>query len=99
MDRRYALGKTVTMRPGSGDVTTWPIEQQRDLFSLLGDVETLIGVQLSDSFLMVPNKTVSGIRFSTEIDFETCQVCHRADCPGRRAPFNQETWDAIEHGL
>ena len=33
--RRFRLGKTATMRPGSGDVTVWPIEQQAGLFRLL----------------------------------------------------------------
>lgn len=99
LNRRYALGKTATMSPGSGDTTVWPIEQQRELFSLLGDVTELIGVELTDSFLMVPNKTVSGIRFPTEIDFHSCQLCHREACPSRSAPFDQELWESIEQGM
>jgi hypothetical protein len=98
LTRRYALGKTATMSPGSGDVNVWPIEQQRNLFKLLGNVEELIGVQLTDSFLMVPNKTVSGVRFPTEVDFRSCQVCHRENCPSRSAPFDQKLWESIQHG-
>ena len=94
--RRYAPGKTSTMSPGAGDVTIWPIEQQRELFSLFGDVKELIGVELTDSFLMLPNKTVSGIRFPTEIDFRSCQVCHRENCPGRCAPFDEELWKSLQ---
>jgi hypothetical protein len=96
LKRKYKLGKTSVMSPGSGDVNVWPIEQQRGLFSLFGDVENLIGVTLTDSFLMVPNKTVSGIRFPTEIDFQTCEICHREDCVGRRAPFNKELYDSLQ---
>ena len=33
---RFRLGQTARMSPGSGDVETWPIEQQRLLFALLG---------------------------------------------------------------
>lgn len=95
LTRRYALGKTSAMSPGSGDLTVWRIQQQAQLFSLLGDVEDLIGVQLTRSFLMVPNKSVSGIRFPTEIDFRTCQLCHRAKCPSRAAPFDHELWKSI----
>ena len=80
------------MSPGSGDAVIWPIEQQRNLFALLGDGSQQIGVQLTDSCLMIPNKSVSGIRYPTEIDFHTCQVCHREDCPGRIAPFDEEQW-------
>jgi len=72
------------MSPGSGDVETWPIEQQRLLFSLLGGVTPYIGVTLTESCLMIPNKTVSGILFPTQEDFQTCQVCHRDPCPNRR---------------
>jgi hypothetical protein len=96
LNRRFRLGKTTTMNPGSGDATVWPIEQQRELFTLLGDVEGAIGVRLTDSFLMVPNKTVSGIRFPTEKDFRACQVCHRKNCPSRSAPFDKDLWAATQ---
>jgi hypothetical protein len=88
----YGLTKSSTMNPGSGDVDVWPIEQQAPLFSLFGDVEALIGVRLTESFLMCPNKSVSGIVFPTEVDFVTCQLCHREDCPNRRAPFDEHLW-------
>lgn len=60
---RYTPGKLSSVNPGSIDGYVWPIEQQRELFSLLGDVEKMIGVKLTDSFLMIPNKTVSGLYF------------------------------------
>ena len=99
LDRKYALGKTSSMSPGSGDVTVWPIEQQRVLFSLFGDVKKLIGVELTDSFLMIPNKSVSGIRFPTEIDFRSCQLCHRKNCPSRSAPFDEILWQQCQHDV
>jgi hypothetical protein len=97
LEHRYQLKKTASMNPGSGDVNVWPIEQQRELFALLGDVRAQIGVELTDSFLMIPNKTVSGILFPTERDFRTCQVCHRKNCQNRRAPFDQALWESIQH--
>lgn len=96
LDNRYALSKTASMSPGSGDVNVWPIEQQRELFSLFGDVNNLIGVELTDSYLMIPNKTVSGLRFPTEVNFRSCMLCHRENCPGRSAPFHKEMWDSIQ---
>ncbi len=95
---RYALKKISSMSPGSGDVDIWPIEQQKDLFSLFGNTEKLIGVTLTDSFLMVPNKSVSGILFPTEIDFRTCQVCHRKNCPSRSAPFDEKLSETFDKG-
>ncbi|HPC93682.1 MAG TPA: vitamin B12 dependent-methionine synthase activation domain-containing protein [Sedimentisphaerales bacterium] len=98
LKQRFALGKMSSMSPGSGDVDVWPIEQQRELFALLGDVKGQIGVELTESFLMKPNKTVSGIHFATEVDFRSCQVCRRQGCPGRSAAFNPALWDLHQHG-
>jgi hypothetical protein len=95
LERTYQLGKIASMNPGSGDADVWPIEQQRPLFDLLGDVRGHIGVELTDSYLMRPNKTVSGIIFPTEKDFRTCQVCRREVCPSRSAPFDLAMWEAI----
>ncbi|MBN1676201.1 MAG: vitamin B12 dependent methionine synthase [Kiritimatiellae bacterium] len=96
LEHKYRLGKTAVMNPGAGDADVWPIEQQVQLFSLFGSVEELIGVRLTDSFLMVPNKSVSGIRFASEVDFESCRLCHRENCPGRRAAFDKALWDSVQ---
>jgi hypothetical protein len=86
MTRRYQLGKTAMMNPGS--LEDWPIEEQTGLFRLLGDGSEQIGVKLTDSFLMVPIKSASGLRFPTETNFESCQLCPRETCPNRRAPYD-----------
>jgi len=99
LKRQYALGKIAAMSPGAGDATVWPIQQQRGLFTLLGDVKEAIGVELTDSFLMWPNKTISSFLFATEKDFQSCQLCHRDPCPGRRASFDPALWDSIAHGI
>jgi hypothetical protein len=87
---RYALGTTAVMNPGS--LEDWPLSEQKPLFGLFGDVKKLIGVELTDSFLMVPIKSVSGIIFPTEIRFESCQLCPREVCPNRRAKYQPELW-------
>jgi len=89
----YALEKLVSMNPGSGDVEVWPIEQQKELFAFFGDVQESIGVVLTDSCLMLPNKSVSGLLYASEHDFTSCQLCHREKCPGRRAPFDPHLWE------
>ncbi|MDH7570578.1 MAG: vitamin B12 dependent-methionine synthase activation domain-containing protein [Armatimonadota bacterium] len=89
---RYGLARTAAMHPGSGDRQVWPIEEQRPLFALLGDVKGEIGVTLTDTFLMHPNKSVSGVLYPTTVDFQTCQLCHREKCPGRTAPFDEKLW-------
>jgi len=97
LEASYGLLKKSAMHPGSGDADVWPIQEQAPLFNLLGDVTGQIGVVLSDTFLMHPNKTISGIFFPTEVDFITCRLCHRADCPNRRAAFDGRLWEE-KHG-
>ncbi len=85
LKRTYALPQLSTMNPGS--LKSWPITQQKQLFSIFGDVEELIGVKLTGSYAMVPTKSVSGIYFPTEIQFESCQLCPREVCSERKAPY------------
>jgi hypothetical protein len=88
---RYRPGRTSAMSPGS--LGEWPIQAQRPLFALLGDPKEAIGVRLTDSLLMIPTKSVSGIRFPTEESFESCQLCPRENCLGRRAPYDKDLYD------
>ena len=84
-------GPTSTMNPGS--LQDWPIEEQRPLFAILGNVRDRVGVELTERFLMVPIKSVSGLCFPTEVRFESCQLCPREVCPGRRAPYDPELYE------
>jgi hypothetical protein len=89
----YSLEALVSMNPGSGDVNVWPIQQQRELFAFLGDAPASIGVVLTESCLMVPNKSVSGLLYPSEDGFQSCQLCHREGCPNRRTPFDPHLWE------
>lgn len=84
-------GPISIMNPGS--LKDWPLEQQRELFRLLGEVRGRVGVELTDSFLMVPVKSVSGLCFPAESRFENCQLCPREPCPGRRAPYDPQLYE------
>ncbi len=55
--------------------------------------DAAIGVELTPSFLMVPNKSVSGLRFPTEENWASCMLCPRPDCPNRRAPHDPELFE------
>ncbi|MBN2391857.1 MAG: vitamin B12 dependent methionine synthase [Anaerolineae bacterium] len=96
MTEAYGLDKMALMSPGSLD--DWPMPQQQPLFNILGDVAGAIGVQLSDSFVMTPNKSLSGLWFATgrqdwREDFASCQLCPRENCPGRHAPYDDTLYD------
>jgi hypothetical protein len=86
LKKRFALTQTAHMNPGS--LADWPLSEQRKLFSLLGDVERRIGVRLTDNCMMYPLKSTSGIIFPTEVRFESCQLCPREKCMGKRAPYS-----------
>ncbi len=92
LEQRYRVGKTAFMSPGS--LKDWPIQQQRVLFDLFGPHKDAIGVCLTDSLLMVPTKTVSGIRFPTEVTFASCQLCPRENCPNRRAAYEPDLYES-----
>ena len=87
----YGISQLSSMNPGSGDAEVWPNRQQRELFAVLGDTESLIGVRLTESSLMVPDKSVSGIYFPSEKGYVNCQSCTREICPTRCAEY--VPWD------
>jgi hypothetical protein len=91
----YQPGQTSDMNPGS--LADWPLSEQPALFSILGNPTDAIGVRLTDSCLMLPAKSVSGLRFPTEESFESCQLCPLEHCPARRAPYSAELF-ATKYG-
>lgn len=93
--QQTGLRNLSSMNPGS--LANWPIDQQKPLFDLLGNVYESIGVELTPSFLMVPVKSGSGILFPAEKHYANCMLCPRDDCPNRRAPFDSKKIEA-EYG-
>jgi hypothetical protein len=72
-----------------GSTSHWDIKQQEVLFHLLfarpQDQEEF-GVTLTQSYLMIPKKSVSGIMGKTEREFVECEICPR-QCEERRKPY------------
>ena len=85
-DTYRTAGHLAALNPGS--LAGWPISGQETLFQMLGGpdfVREMIGVTYSDSFLMFPTKTISGVAFESETFYENCQYCPLEKCPNRRA--------------
>ena len=93
--KQFALDKIGFLSPGS--LPDWPIEQQKELFCLLGDAQRELGLHLTDSMLMLPRKSVSGIYFPSKVSFFSCQLCPRDRCEGRKALYNEAL--AREYGV
>lgn len=89
--RQYEIPRLSSMSPGSGNLDTWPIDQQKQLFALLQDVTEAIGVRLTDTYLMFPTKSVSGVLFPSDKEFITCSLCKRTNCQNRHAPYKAPT--------
>jgi len=83
-----------------GSIEMWPINNQPSLFALIGDVEGMIGVTITESFLMLPLKSVSGICFPGGGGFtHNCCLCERKVCAGRQAPFDAKLKAQLEGEL
>jgi hypothetical protein len=89
LEARYGVTGLANMSPGS--LEDWPITEQAKLFSIFGDTEKAVGVRLTDSMLMLPRKSISGILFPSEEGFVACQLCERERCTGRKAAFDLGT--------
>jgi cobalamin-dependent methionine synthase I len=86
LEDRYGLATISAMNPGS--LADWPLREQRPLFTLLRP-DAHVGVRLSESMIMTPLKSVSGLLFQTEVGFASCQLCPRPQCPSRRADYDR----------
>jgi hypothetical protein len=82
----YRPGQLSSMCPGSLD--DWPVSEQRCVFDLIGEEARDIGVELLDSMLMMPIKSISRIIFPSEMAFYSCQLCPIKQCPSRRVPYD-----------
>jgi hypothetical protein len=89
LDQHYQThNKTVGLRfsPGYCD---WPVTEQKKLFDLLEPQKA--GVELTDSCLMQPRKSISGVfgLYPCETgqewgDYNPCWECKKLDCTARR---------------
>ena len=88
MERKYReRHKSTTLRfsPGYCD---WPITEQKKLFRVFDRRE--IDVDLLDSCLMCPRKSISGIfgvASNTRPPYNPCAHCNKLDCEARRHPY------------
>jgi hypothetical protein len=88
---RYNMEKIATMNPGS--LPDWPIYQQKPLFEIIGDTQKAVGVELLDSMLMSPVKTVSEILFQNDENYKNCQLCPMENCPSRKGKYDSALYE------
>ena len=74
-----------TSRRFSPGYCDWDVSQQKMLFQALDGDQA--GIRLTDSFLMIPRKSISGIIGigpSGTMNYQPCKTCDKANCTGRR---------------
>lgn len=91
VEDHYHPGKTAHQNPGS--LADFPLCEQKALFGLLGDTCSAVGITLLPSTMMLPSHSVSGIIFPTVAHFESCMLCPREHCPGRRAAYDRDLYN------
>jgi len=88
IEKKYGVTKIASMNPGS--LAGWPINQQKQLFQLLDEPTRRIGIELKDSYLMIPNKSLTGILFPSKSEYVNCKLCDRKNCQSRRAIYDKK---------
>lgn len=87
---KFDLPRTSAIGPGT--LQDFHISQQQKLFDAMSGLHQSAGVKLTESYLMIPIKSISGIRFPSEKRFESCHLCPRENCIGRRAPYDENLY-------
>ncbi|MCF7791002.1 MAG: hypothetical protein K9L78_02775 [Victivallales bacterium] len=88
IDEKFKLENPSSMNPGS--LADWPIFEQDKLFTIAGNGAEAISVSINENYLMQPTKSLSGIRFSSEVTFCNCRMCPRENCPTRKAEYTEQ---------
>ena len=87
LQTKFNLGSIAMMNPGT--LEDWPLEEQAKLFALLGDTTALIGVTLTESYLMTPVKSLSGLFFKNDTNYVNCRLCPKEHCRKRRVSYDK----------
>ena len=87
IDTAELQGLVASKRRFSPGYCDWNVDQQKQLFEALD--ASSIGVELSETCLMLPRKSISGIigiglaEHGIE-NYNPCPACDKSDCTGRR---------------
>lgn len=83
----FDIKKYISLGPGS--IPDWNLKEVNKIFKLIGDDYKKIGVSVLESGMINPVKSVSGIIFETDDTFHSCIICKMANCPNRKAEFEE----------
>ncbi len=89
--QKFGHANISMMNPGS--LESWPLTEQKKIFSLLGNVTEKTGTVLENNMFMTPSMSASGFFFPNDKNYENCSMCPNENCPGRRAPYDKKMYE------
>ncbi len=91
IEQQFEMGPQATMTPGA--LEDWSLDEQEKLFSIFRGRHQTIDVELTESNMMLPVKSLSGVMFPSEHNYSNCQLCSKDNCPNRRAEYEQALFE------
>jgi hypothetical protein len=87
LKHRYSLDYIFYLTPG--EFQGWKIKDRKRLLTIMGHAHEKLGVKIRKDFSLKPEKTLVGLFYSVPFNLESCQLCQKNPCMGRRAVYNE----------
>ena len=88
LEKDWDFKRYISLCPGS--IIDWSVSDVRKIFVLMEGLCQKLGARVLDSGMIDPIKSTSGFFYPSADEFESCAICPRANCPNRKAPFDEE---------
>jgi hypothetical protein len=72
-----------------GSIQDWSTVEVNKIFDLL-EKPAHLGLNVLESGMINPVRSVSGFMFLSESEFHNCILCRKENCPNRKAEFDEE---------
>lgn len=93
IENLFGIEKHIRLCPGS--VIDWSVGDVKKIFVLMDGLYQDLDVSVLPSGLIEPLKSTSGLFYATDEEFASCEICPRAVCETRTAPFNGDLHDEM----
>ena len=93
IENLFGIEKHIRLCPGS--VIDWSVADVKKIFTLMDGLYQDLDVSVMPSGLIDPLKSTSGLFYPTDEEFESCEICPRAVCENRKAPFDGDLHDEM----
>lgn len=92
-ENQLGIERQIRLCPGS--VIDWSVADVKKIFALMDGLYQDLDISVLSSGLIDPLKSTSGIFYASNEEFESCEICPRANCETRRVEFDEELHDRM----